>query len=535
MDITVTDDKTYLILRNMTQVELEQTRLYFTKEPDDSWRYKNSEYAPPKTEFFNQYGLLPLGLWMELIEMCKEYGFSMNFDPKINNIIQDSQLQFDTFKYYSDKLFEGAKDDKGHDISLQDYQAEGVYKLIKFKRCCAEVTTSGGKTIMAYILFKFLRDVQHVKKFLYVVPSKSLVTQSRDKFELYENWVSGDHNWKSAPLYSNMKKADKEALKDFDILFATYQSLSHKDADFFSQFDCVFIDEAHHAKTRSIKTIIQRCINKNYCFGVTGTLPSADSYDMYTIESYIGPLVYQFSAFELINIKKFATPIYIVNQILDYASDNDKILLYESRKAKDKDDIQAGAKLMKAEVNYTMQNYTRMKHICDLAQKLNKNTLILFSDVNVNNYGRKIYDYLKDNSDKDVYYADGNTKSDAREYIKQRMEEDTTGNTVFVGSTGCFSEGIDVGNLWYIILANSVKSQYIVRQFIGRGMRRFPGKDKVVIFDIVDDLRYAHRFDKDSLKNNYMWKHHLERNKIYREQKFPVYEMKVDYKNQKLF
>jgi superfamily II DNA or RNA helicase len=159
----------------------------------------------------------------------------------------------------------------------------------------------------------------------------------------------------------------------------------------------------------------------------------------------------------------------------------------------------------------------------------------LFSDVNVNNYGRKIYDYLKDNSDKDVYYADGNTKSDAREYIKQRMEEDTTGNTVFVGSTGCFSEGIDVGNLWYIILANSVKSQYIVRQFIGRGMRRFPGKDKVVIFDIVDDLRYAHRFDKDSLKNNYMWKHHLERNKIYREQKFPVYEMKVDYKNQKLF
>ena len=530
MDISITEDKKYLILRNMSKLELDQIRLHFTKEPPQAWIMKKKfPEGAFKVEFFNKFGLLPFGLWLELIEACKKYSFNMNFDPAMNDILQDQMLTLDVFKYYVDNLFFNAENDKGEHVSPMGYQVEGVFKLVKFRRASVEVTTSGGKTLMAYILFKFLRDVKKIKRCLYIVPNVNLATQSLDKFDLYEKWVKGDHSFKSAYMAGGLKKKDKEAILTCDILFGTYQSLKEKDHTFFRDFDTVIVDESHHISNgKSIKNIIDKCTSLKYCFGVTGTFPK-DDYMKFNLESYTGPLVFKLTAFQLINKENFATPIYIISDILDYASDKDKEVLYMGRLMKEKDDVSGGNRLLKQEQTYSMKSYTRLKYICDLANRCKNNTLILFNDVNINKYGRKIYDYLKENSEKTVFYADGNTDTSSRDYYKQHMEDDTSGKTIIVGSTGCFSEGIDVANLWTIILANSVKSEFIVRQFIGRGMRRYKGKDKVVIFDIVDDFVYKDRTADKWKKDNYLMKHYKERKKIYQEQGFPLFERKVDF------
>ena len=514
----------------MTKPEIDQLRLHFTKEPPQTWimkkKFPNGAF---KVEFFNRFGLLPFGLWMELIEACKKYSFNLNFEQGMNEHLQDSALTLDIFKYYVDNLFKDAVTDKGEEVSPMGYQVEGVFKLVKFRRASVEVTTSGGKTLMAYILYKFLKDVKKIKRCLYIVPNTNLATQSYDKFDTYERWVKGPHDFKSAYLVGGLKKKQLEAIYDCDILFGTYQSLCLKEQSFFKDFDMVIVDEAHHISNgKSIKNIIDKCTSMKYCFGVTGTFPK-DDYMKYNLESFTGPLVFKLTAFQLINKENFATPIYIISDILDYAPDKDKEVLYMGRLMKEKDDVSAGNRLLKQEQTYSMKSPTRLKYICDLASRCKNNTLILFNDVNVNKYGRKIYDYLKEYSEKDVFYADGSTDTDSRDYYKQRMEDDTTGNTVIVGSTGCFSEGIDVGNLWTIILANSVKSEFIVRQFIGRGMRRYPGKDKVVIFDIVDDFVYG---DDKWKKNNYLINHYKERKKIYQEQGFPLFERKIDFKKE---
>ena len=103
------------------------------------------------------------------------------------------------------------------------------------------------------------------------------------------------------------------------------------------------------------------------------------------------------------------------------------------------------------------------------------------------------------------------------------MEDDLDGNTVIVASIKTFGEGIDLRNLWAIFLVDTSKSDRIVRQICGRGLRLFPGKDKVVLFDFVDDLRYT-LHPKKYYKENYLWKHSQARKKIYQEQKFPIYE-----------
>lgn len=679
MQVTITDDNKFLILRNLNNYELNSVREFFTKEPDNSWVVKKKNpWFETKTSFLNNFGMLPIGLWTELVRYAYLKNVRLDFDPKINEILQDTKIEFNTFKYYVDGLFEKAVDENGNSVEMRSYQLEGVFKLLKFRKACVEVTTSGGKTLMSYILFKFLRDVKQVKKTLYIVPNKNLAVQSYEKYDKYEDWVQGSHNYLPAYLCGDMPKKQREKVPNADVLFATYQSLANiKENEFFDKFDSVIVDEClhpstlitmedgskkpicevkegdkvwtfnekkrikeilpvkevfrnlskhekmyeieledhtvlkitgnhkvltknrgyvrvdklnenddilnfyfssnhddiksikeieykgdvfnlhidspnddcnhnyfandicvsncHHSRASTIKRILKRCHNTKYVFGMTGTFPKEDSFDRFVIESFIGPLVFKLTAFELINVHKAATPIYVINTYLNYASESEKKMLYESRKMKDKDDVGTGMRLLEQEMMFVNKNYNRMKYICDLVAKSKQNTLVLFNEVkDSKGYGRKIFEYLKENTDKTVFYADGHTDAKTRDYYNKRMDEDETCNTVIVGSQGTYSEGIDIANIGIIILAESFKSENILRQSIGRGMR-LGNKEKVVMFDIIDDLRYGEDGDKDWLRNNYLWKQHLERTKAYKEHQFPVYEQHINFSEEPIF
>jgi superfamily II DNA or RNA helicase len=85
---------------------------------------------------------------------------------------------------------------------------------------------------------------------------------------------------------------------------------------------------------------------------------------------------------------------------------------------------------------------------------------------------------------------------------------------VIVASYGTFSTGISINKIHNIFFTESFKSEVIIRQSIGRGLRKHKSKDSVNIIDFVDDLSSP---DWD----NYLIRHAKARQKIYREQKFP--------------
>jgi type I site-specific restriction endonuclease len=81
---------------------------------------------------------------------------------------------------------------------------------------------------------------------------------------------------------------------------------------------------------------------------------------------------------------------------------------------------------------------------------------------------------------------------------------------------GTFSTGIDLKNVHNIILAESSKSEIIIRQSIGRGMRKLAQKNNVIIWDLVD------QFD------GYMVIHGKKREEIYINQRFEITKKSVD-------
>lgn len=527
MKVKLTDDNKFLIVKEATKLELDQLKLSFTKEPAESWIIKKKNpFVNLKRSFINDFNMIPIGLWYELILVCQKFNFQIEFEDDFTCRTQDCALTFNSFKEYIDELFKDCTNDKGVKMTPMHYQLEGVFKLLKFKKASIEVTTSGGKTLMAYCLFKFLKEVADVEKILYIVPNSQLATQSLEKFYLYDNWCGQEGSFKGKELHSGISAKEKKTILDTNILFGTFQSLCKKDAEFFKDFGTVIIDECHHASAQSIKNVLTKCVNADRIFGLTGTFPKDGSFESYQIQSYIGPIVYKLSAFTLINQERFATPIYIVRQLLQYAQDEEKSLLYDLRKDKDKEDITAGSKCLKAEQRYANKSYMRLRYISDLAAKTKQNTLILFGDIK-GGYGRKIYDYLREHTDKQVFYSDGGTSSELRDEYKARMEADITGNTILVASIYTFGEGCDIGNLWNIFLVNTAKSDRIVRQIIGRGMRPFKGKDKTVIFDFIDDFRYGSGYYSE----NYLYRHGKERARIYLANKFPFFTQEIKLEN----
>jgi type I site-specific restriction endonuclease len=82
-----------------------------------------------------------------------------------------------------------------------------------------------------------------------------------------------------------------------------------------------------------------------------------------------------------------------------------------------------------------------------------------------------------------------------------------------VASFGTLSTGVSVKNIHNIFLVESYKSEVLIKQSLGRGMRLYEGKERVNIIDFVDDFSYNGSM-------NYLMKHSLERIEIYKREKF---------------
>ena len=157
MKVKLTDDNKFLIVKEATKLELDQLKLSFTKEPAESWIIKKKNpFINLKRSFINDFNMIPIGLWYELILVCQKFNFQIEFEDDFTCRTQDCALTFNSFKEYIDELFKDCTNDKGVKKTPLHYQLEGVFKLLKFKKASIEVTTSGGKTLMAYCLFKFL-------------------------------------------------------------------------------------------------------------------------------------------------------------------------------------------------------------------------------------------------------------------------------------------------------------------------------------------------------------------------------------------
>ena len=133
-----------------------------------------------------------------------------------------------------------------------------------------------------------------------------------------------------------------------------------------------------------------------------------------------------------------------------------------------------------------MASSQKMPNFPKSVKKTASNSLVLFQSVK-DEYGRNIWNGIREtNSTKEAFYVDGDTNEQLREEYKSRME--TGENKVLIATYGTFSTGISINNLHNIFLVESYKSEVLIKQSLGRGMRKMEGKEKVNIISILDSF-----------------------------------------------
>jgi len=496
--LTLTEDNQFLRIDDATELELEQITISLTKRID-SWRFNplvKRGVWDGYVSYIKDDKWIPAGLWRYVLQVCKDY----NLEIEINGIkrLLDANINAEKFEQWANDFFKGAE------ITPRDYQIETAYNILKFRKCLAELATSAGKTLISFLTIAYMLEKGKAEKILMIVPNVSLVIQAHEDFH--------DYNYMNRiPLKIQQIFAGQKIKSNKNIIIGTYQSLTKKSAEYFAQFDAVLVDETHKAKSASIKTILQKCTNAQYKFGLSGTIPKDGTLDKLTLMSQTGPVISEVKAAFLQEQGHIAKCFVKVIE-MNYATDSQRLAFQElaQNKYENKDVFQL-------EQHFVITSDARLEFISSVIGRVPRNSLVLFHRIE---HGKRLYEKLRQESNKRVYYVDGGTDKDIREEYKKKMESGD--EVVIVASYGTFSTGISIKKIHSIFFTESFKSEVIIRQSIGRGLRQHESKDKVLIIDFVDNIR-TQEWD------NYLWKHGKARQSIYKQEKFEYNIKRVSF------
>jgi superfamily II DNA or RNA helicase len=383
-------------------------------------------------------------------------------------------------------------------LQPRDYQLDAVLHALRINRTLLISPTASGKSLILYMMVRWLHENESKKKGLIIVPTINLTEQLYSDFDNYSkgtDWTPKDN---CHIIYSG-----KEKDTDLPITISTWQSIYKLPNSYFHQFDYVLGDECHLFQSKSLTGIMSNLINAKVRVGVTGTLSGSKTHEM-VLTGLFGDVKNVTTTKELVDAKHLSE------------------LTIKCILLKHNDSICKLAKNFSYhdEMKYLIGNDARNKFITNLAASLTGNTLVLYQFVEY--HGQKLYDILKNKyPNRKIFFIHGQTDVDDREAIRKLVE--TEKNAIIIASYGTFSTGINIVNLNNIIFASPSKSRIRNLQSIGRGLRRSKEKMTATLYDISDDLKYKK-------KNNYTLNHFLERIKLYGEEHFAFKVYKVELK-----
>ena len=493
MKLHIDDTQRYLVIDECSQTEYEQLCISYNKEVKGgrfSPKFKSGVWDGKINFMKGRY--LPATSYQYLFDICKQYGFQCEITNL--DVLFDNNIDYDEFKDWCDDFFKDAEKKPRY------YQILGAYQCLKYKRCCIQMATGGGKTFLAFIVFAWLLTHKNVKKIMMVVPAIDLVLQPYNDFLEYNN---GKLDIKIQQIFSGCR-----ATPNANIYIGTYQSLRKECEEFFDQFDVELTDEVHTATNASQISIMDK-VKCPYRIGLSGTIPSTTYAAGLTIISNFGPIVYDIKAKQLQD-EGYISDYKITQVRLNYTSDKQKEAFKEAKKNLVK--MGRGKDMFQLENKFVNESEKRFFIIAKLIAGTKKNTMVLFKDLE---YGKKLFKWMKENTTKMVYYIDGQIDKKVREEIRKRME--IRDDVILIASFGTSSTGISINKIFNIFFVSSYKSISTVLQSIGRGLRKSDkiNKNFVNIYDISDDL----------YSGCYEMAHARERIKIYESQGFP-YEVK---------
>lgn len=521
------NDYRYIFLKSDIPNELIRLEEYLNKIPQ--YMFLPSFNGVPKPEVFlnkmkTKTGQIVYychsGLWKNIYDWCENNGVQISgIDDKFKYTNMNMSLDDFTEYIYS----------WGLNLDPYPYQIKAAWLILKYRQSLSELATRAGKTLIAYMVFRYLLE-HGAHNILMIVPSIHLVKQGVNDLKEYKEFFQSETVWSKSELCESS-----------NLTIGTFQSLVLKldprsknyNPGFFDKFDVVCVDEAHHLKCKSIDTILKQkfMTNIKLKFGFTGTLPPSNTIDSFICQSLMGPKIQTIKAIELVDggflAKPNLTQIYIKydwdEKLMDdyikcgeylcssykmngakkitlpkekqeFTIQHEKILPFTLKQIKPTMDKMKyidylidlcksnGSNLLNLEQMLVHRSEKRINIMYDLLDKMDKNCIVFAHNDSYIDYLGALFKERYPN--KHIYIIKGTTSLKKRQKIVDDML--IYNDVILVASYGCCGTGLTFKNVDYGIFAQSFKSEIINRQSLGRLMLKTSEKDEFYLYDLVD-------------------------------------------------
>lgn len=441
-------DNMRCILTDLTQSERNDIKSFLSKKDPRTGFVRGSFKAERvKTEKYyleNKSGILFFT------------GLIKDLEPFIKGRVTSVENQLQSFSYQRDYTYEELRPFFNPKFKYVDHQIRALQEMLKRTKGTIKATTSAGKTEI-FLAFCKITGL----KILIVAPKVDLANQIYDRAKL-------------AGLDAGIMTGSKKSYSNEQVCISTPQmALALSDRD----FDCIIIDECHHAASNTYQEFLKKTKAK-IIYGFSAT-PNTNEVDWLKIKQFCGNIITEVNAQELVEHDVIVYPeinFVPIEQFktLDWPSANDQCIVH---------------------------NEDRNLKIVQLCEKSEKPVLILIRNIE---HGEELNRLIPDS-----VFLSGRDDTKLRDEIFKKYERKEV--PVLIGTMGILSEGISINAIRTLIIAQGGKSDIVATQSLGRALRRDgEDKQKAVIYDFYD------------IGNKFTEKHSLQRAKTYKQVGFPV-------------
>lgn len=380
-----------------------------------------------------------------LVEFELIWNNTLELDSKL---IEKYRLQLDYAIEKWDMDYINATDNKINPNSMQRKALRELrrYRDTGVKKALIISATGSGKTYLAAF------DARNfgAKRLLYIVHRESILKDARESFikvfgaERTYGFYTGNEN-----------------SLDADFIFATSNMLGrHLDSFKKDEFDYIIYDEVHHVVAETGKKIFEY-FEPEFILGLTATPERMDNQDIFNLFDQNVP--FELRLRDAIN-NDLVVPFHyygIRDQLVDYSS-KDKMTI--AKNIAEQNNIE----FIKSQIEKYRKPGEKLKCIafctniqsCKLmAEELYEEGYHTISLTGINDTGVRIKAF------KDL--------------------QDDNNLLEIICTVDILNEGVDIPQVNMVLFLRPTESQTVFIQQLGRGLRKYPGKDYVTVLDFI--------------------------------------------------
>lgn len=436
--------------------------------------------------------------------------FREELDSQVANskpLTEDWIRQYEEdFKKYAPPRKAILREIKSQEIVPNQMQQEALMNLASLRskgehRAIIISATGTGKTYLSAF------DVRQFKpkRMLYIAQQQQILTKAMESYQT----VLGCGSDQLGLFSGTSKQSDRR------YVFATIQTLSQPEVlNSFKpdEFDYILVDEVHHSGAASYQRVIDHFKDAKFMLGMTATPERTDGINIFGLFghniAYEIRLQKALEADMLCPFHYYGVTEYLGSSDAD-SSDQSLINISQDMSARDS-----------SQLKYEIQQLAtreRVRYIIDKLQQYSpyhqQITGLVFCSTReeARELSRLFNEQVNQQAENRKYRTEavtGDTPIKDRADAIDRLEQ---GELDYIFTVDLFNEGIDIPAVNQIIMLRSTQSSIIFTQQLGRGLRKFPHKESVIVIDFIGNYSsnylipialYGNTGDRDIARKN---------------------------------